>query len=150
MTAISHAPASIAPTTTTTSPRPRAAARWAGRILTAIPVAFLTFDAAIKFTHIQPVTETMATLGWPVGLAPVLGALLLACLALYLFPPTAALGAVLLTGYLGGAVATHVRVGNPLFSHILFPTYVGALLWAGLLLRDRRVRALIPFRGPAA
>jgi hypothetical protein len=113
-------------------------------------VAFLTFDAAIKFTHIQPVTETMATLGWPADLAPALGALLLACLALYLLPPTAALGAVLLTGYLGGAVATHVRVGNPLFSHILFPTYVGALLWGGLLLRDRRVRALIPFRGPAA
>ena len=74
---------------------------------------------------------------------PILGAIQLACLALYLLPRTAPLGAVLWTGYLGGAIAVHVRVGNPLFTHVLFPTYVAALLWGGLWLRDRRVRALL-------
>ena len=92
----------------------------------------------------------MPLLGWPVSLAIPLGILLLSCLALYAIPRTAVLGAILLTGYLGGAVATHVRVADPLFSHVLFPVYVGAMLWGGLYLRDARLRALIPFRGTDA
>jgi len=119
------------------------AARWSGRVLTGIPVAFMLFDAAIKFAHIPEVAEASLQLGWPTHLNPVLGTLILGCLALHLWPRTAALGATLLTGYLGGAVAIHLRVGDPLGSHVLFPVYVGALFWAGLALRDARVRALI-------
>jgi len=89
------------------------------------------------------VAEPSIQLGWPTHLNPVLGVLILGCLALYLWPRTAALGATLLTGYLGGAVAIHLRVGDPLGSHVLFPVYVGALFWAGLALRDARVRTLI-------
>ena len=119
------------------------AARWSGRVLTGIPVAFMLFDAAIKFAHIPEVAEASLQLGWPAHLNPVLGVIILGCLALYLWPRTAALGATLFTGYLGGAVAIHLRVGDPLGSHVLFPVYVGALFWAGLALRDARVRALI-------
>ena len=123
--------------------RASTAARWSGRVLTGIPVAFMLFDAAIKFAHIPEVAEASLQLGWPTHLNPVLGVLILGCLALHLWPRTAALGATLLTGYLGGAVAVHLRVGDPLGSHVLFPVYVGALFWAGLALRDARVRALI-------
>ena len=119
---------------------------WAGRIVTAIPVLFLLFDAAIKFMQIAPVRESFAQLGYPERLAPTIGALALVCLTLYLIPRTSVLGAILLTGYLGGAVATQVRVGNPLLSHILFPTYVALLLWGGLWLRDDRLRLLLPLR----
>jgi len=119
---------------------------WAGRIVTAIPVLFLLFDAAIKFMQIAPVRESFAQLGYPERLAPTIGALALVCLTLYLIPRTSVLGAILLTGYLGGAVATQVRVGNPLLSHILFPTYVALLLWGGLWLRDDRLRLLVPLR----
>lgn len=119
---------------------------WAGRIVTAIPVLFLLFDAVIKFMQIAPVRESFAQLGYPERLAPAIGALALACLILYLIPRTSVLGAILLTAYLGGAVATHVRVGNPLVTHALFPTYVALLLWGGLWLRDDRLRALIPLR----
>lgn len=119
------------------------AARWSGRVLTGIPVAFMLFDAAIKFAHIPEVAEASLQLGWPTFLNPVLGVIILGCLALYLWPRTAALGATLFTGYLGGAVAIHLRVGDPLGSHVLFPVYVGALFWAGLVLRDARVRALL-------
>lgn len=119
---------------------------WAGRIVSAIPVLFLLFDAVIKFMQIAPVRESFAQLGYPERLAPAIGALALACLILYLIPRTSVLGAILLTAYLGGAVATHVRVGNPLVTHALFPTYVALLLWAGLWLRDDRLRALIPLR----
>lgn len=122
--------------------------RWIGRVLSGVPVLFLTFDAVIKLVHIPAVAEASAQLGLPDGLSTGLGLILLACLALYLAPRTAALGATLLTGYLGGAVAIHARVGNPLVSHTLFPVYVGALLWAGLFLRDARVRAAVgPTRG---
>jgi hypothetical protein len=75
-----------------------------------------------------------------------LGVILLSCVVAYAIPRTSVLGALLLTGYLGGAVATHVRVANPLFSHVLFPTYIAALLWGGLILRDARLRALLPIR----
>lgn len=119
---------------------------WGGRILTAVSALFLVFDGVTKLMRIAPVTEAMAQLGYPAGLAPGLGTLLLACLALYPVPRTSVLGAVLLTGYLGGAVATHVRVGNPLFTHVLFPVYVALMLWAGIYLREPRLRALIPLR----
>jgi hypothetical protein len=119
------------------------AARWGGRVLTALPVLFMTFDAVIKFAAIPAVAEASEKMGWPAHLNPVLGAVIVLCLALYLWPRTAALGATLFTGYLGGAVAIHARIGDPLATHTLFPIYVGALLWAGLYLRDARVRALL-------
>ena len=128
---------------TPTFARGSTAARWSGRVLTGIPVAFMLFDATVKFAHIPEVAEASLKLGWPTHLNPVLGVIILGCLALYLWPRTAALGATLFTGYLGGAVAIHLRVGDPLGSHILFPGYVGALFWAGLVLRDARVRALV-------
>ena len=128
---------------TPTFARGPTAVRWSGRVLTGIPVAFMLFDATVKFAHIPEVAEASLKLGWPTHLNPVLGVIILGCLALYLWPRTAALGATLFTGYLGGAVATHLRVGDPLGSHILFPVYVGALFWAGLVLRDARVRALV-------
>jgi hypothetical protein len=93
-----------------------------------------------------PVVETFAHLGLPISLANPLGIILIVCALLYAIPQTSILGAILLTGYLGGAVCTHLRVGDPLFSHILFPTYMGALLWLAIYLRHVRLRALIPFR----
>jgi hypothetical protein len=119
---------------------------WAGRVMTAIPVLFLLMDGGMKLFPIAPVTETMTQLGWQPSLAPKIGILLLASLALYVLPRTSVLGAILLTGYLGGAIATHVRVGNPLFTYVLFPVYVALLLWGGLYLREDRLRALIPLR----
>jgi hypothetical protein len=123
--------------------RPTHKARWTGGVLSAVPVLFMVFDSVIKFTEIQPVTESFTRLGYNVDVAPVIGLLELICLSAYLLPRTAVLGAVLLTGFLGGAIATHVRVADPLFSHILFPTYIAALLWSGLYLRDPRVRELV-------
>jgi hypothetical protein len=120
---------------------------WGARILTAIPVLFLLFDGVTKLILIKPVVDAMPTLGYPVSLARPIGTILLVCLVIYVIPRTAVLGAILLTGFLGGAVATNVRVGNPLFSHVLFPVYVALMLWGGLYLRDARLRALIPFRG---
>jgi hypothetical protein len=111
-----------------------------GRILTALPVLFLIFDASIKLGPIQAVSDAHARLGFPDVLAGMIGVLELACLTLYLVPATAVLGAVLLTAFLGGAVAIHLRIGDPLASHTLFPVYVGALFWAGLFLRDARLR----------
>src|SRR5262245_40126691 len=118
----------------------------AGKIVTALPVLFLAFDIVIKLMRIAPVLDSFRELGYPVSLAIWIGTLELVCLALYLIPRTAVLGAILLTGYLGGAIATHVRLGNPLFSHVLFPIYVALPLWAGLYLREERLRALIPVR----
>lgn len=120
--------------------------RWPGRVVSGIPAAFLAFDVAIKLVNPPFVAETSIKIGVPPELTVGLGVLLAACLALYLIPRTAPLGAVLLTGYLGGAVFTHLRVGDPLISHTLFPIYVGALLWAGLYLRDDRVRRLVAAR----
>jgi len=117
-----------------------------GRIVTALPVLFLVFDTGIKFTHVDAVAQSMNQLGYAPGAAPLIGILELICLAIYLIPSTAVLGSLLLTGYLGGAIASHVRVGNPLFSHELFPMYVAGLLWLGLYLREPRLRALLPFR----
>jgi len=117
-----------------------------GRILKAIPILFLTFDAAIKLANIPAVAEACEKLGLPAHLAPGLGILLLACVALYAIPRTAPIGAVLLTGYLGGAILTHLRVGDPLLSHTLFPIYVAVFVWGGLYLRDERVRRLVAAR----
>jgi hypothetical protein len=119
---------------------------WVGRVLSALAVLFLIFDGVIKVMVIEPVVEASARLGLPVDVARGIGILELVCVAVYLIPRTSVLGAVLLTGFLGGAIAIHVRIGDPLFSHVLFPAYVGALLWGGLFLRDGRVRALIPLR----
>jgi len=117
---------------------------WAGRIMSGIVVAFLVPDAVMKFFKPAPVVEAFAHVGWPLALANTLGVLLLVCTALYAFPATSVVGGILLTGYLGGAVATHLRTGDPLFSHVLFPTYMGLLLWGGLYLREGRLRALLP------
>jgi hypothetical protein len=125
---------------------PTTRSRWTGRVLSGIPVLFLAFDVAIKLAGVPAVAEASEKLGLPADLAPALALLLASCLALYLVPRTAVLGAVLLTGYLGGAVLTHVRVGDPLFSHTLFPVYIGALLWTGLYMRDARVRRLFAAR----
>lgn len=113
-----------------------------------IAVLFLAFDAGIKLAASPQAMAGTGALGYPLSVVVPLGALQLVLLVLYLVPRTAPLGAILWTGYLGGAVATHVRLLNPLFTHILFPTYVAALLWGGLWLRDPRVRALL--RRPGA
>ena len=118
-------------------------ARRAGRILSGIAVLFLTFDMAIKLSMAKAAVEGTTQLGWQPHHLPILGAIQLVCLVVYLIPRTAPLGAVLWTGYLGGAIATHLRLDNPLFTHVLFPVYVAALLWGGLWLRDERVRAAL-------
>jgi hypothetical protein len=117
---------------------------WTGRVLTGLFVLFMAFDIAIKLIDLPIVDATMAGLGWPAGSGRAIGALELVLLALYLAPRTAVLGAVLMTGLLGGAVATHVRIGDPLFSHVLFGVYLGLFAWGGLWLRDRRLRGLMP------
>lgn len=119
------------------------ARRWTGRIISGLAVLFLTFDAVIKLIVIQPVVEAFTKLGYDPNVAVGIGVLLLACTILYAIPRTAILGAVLLTGYLGGAVATHVRVSDPLLTHSLFPVYLGMLIWGGLYLRDRRLTTLL-------
>lgn len=132
----------LATTTPSTSPS-RRWVRWTGRVVTAIPVLFLTLDGAAKIAMPAPVVEGTEKLGYSTSVIVPLGILTLVCLALHLYRRTAVLGAVLLTGYLGGAVATHVRVGDPVFSHVLFPVYLGVFVWLGLYLRDRRVRGLL-------
>jgi hypothetical protein len=118
-------------------------ARLAGRILSGLAIAFLTFDVAIKLVPNKMALEGTTSLGYQPHHVLVIGLLGLICLVLYVIPRTAPIGAILWTGYLGGAIATHLRLDNPLFSHILFPTYVAALIWGGLYLRDPRVRALL-------
>jgi hypothetical protein len=120
---------------------------WAGRIISGIVVLFLVFDASLKLMVVDPVVKGMAELGYPVSLAPTIGIILLICTAAYVFPRTAPLGAMLLTGYLGGAVASQLRIGKPLLGYTLFPIYVAVLAWGGLYLRDSRVRALLAPRG---
>lgn len=116
--------------------------RWIGRVLSAIAALFLIMDGGMKVMRAAPSVEGTVALGFPEGSVVGIGVLLLACVAVYLVPRTALLGAVLLTGYLGGAIAVHVRLGNPLFTHTLFPLYVATMVWGGLALRDARVRAL--------
>ena len=124
-------------------PTPSGRTRWAGRVLTGIAVLFLTFDMTIKLAGVKEAVDGTVQLGFAPHHLPILGLLQLACLALYLLPRTAPLGAVLWTGYLGGAVATHLRLDNPLLTHTLFPVYLAAVVWGGLYLRDDRVRALV-------
>ena len=107
---------------------------------------FLLFDVVIHFTKPAPVVTAFEALGWSASLSVPLAIIELACLVLYLIPRTSVLGAVLLTGYLGGAVATNLRVGAPLITNVLFPVYVGVFLWGGLYLRDARVREVFPVR----
>ena len=123
------------------------AASWTGRALSAIVVLFMIFDGVIKLPPLEIVTQTMSEIGWPAdaNIARLLGVIGLVSTALYAVPRSSVLGAILLTAYMGGAISTHVRIGNPLFSHTLFGVYLGVILWAGLYLRDPRVRALIPF-----
>ena len=116
---------------------------WTGRIISGLFAFLLALDALGKFMKPEPVVQGTLELGYPVSVIVPLGVLLLAGVIFYALPRTAVFGAILLTGYLGGAVATHVRVGNPTFTHVLVPVYVGVLLWVGLTLRDRRLEALL-------
>jgi hypothetical protein len=122
------------------------APRYAGRTLSGIAIAFLGFDAAVKVLLVPQVVEASAKLGFSASTVFNLGVILLASVLLYAYPRTSVLGAVLLTGYLGGAIATHVKLGDPLFSHVLFPLYVALFVWGGLFLRDGRLRALFPVK----
>lgn len=123
------------------------AAYWGGWVISGLAIAFLLIDVGMKLLALPIVIETSGALGFMgTGVARGLGVVLLICTLFYAAPQTAMLGAILLTGYLGGTVATHVRVGSPLFTHTLFGVYLGLLLWGGLYLRDARLRALIPLR----
>lgn len=119
---------------------------WTGRVFSSLAVLFLLFDSIGKLLQVQPVIDGTVQLGYPRDIVFSLGVILLSCVVAYVIPRTSVVGALLLTGYLGGAIATHVRVGSPLFTHVLFPTYVAALLWGGLILRDARLRAFLPIR----
>jgi hypothetical protein len=116
---------------------------WAGRIISGLAVLFLLFDSLIKVLKLAPAVEGTTALGYPATAVRGIGIIELVCLLFYVIPRTSVLGAILLTGYLGGAIATHVRVGSPLLTHTLFPIYVALLIWGGLFLRDDRLRALI-------
>jgi DoxX-like protein len=122
------------------------AAIWAGRIMSGLVIAFFLFDGGIKLVPLDIVITASQQLGIPGELARTLGILSLICTILYAIPQTSVLGAILLTGYLGGTVATHLRIADPLFTHTLFGVYLGLLVWGGLYLRDERLRALIPLR----
>ena len=114
-----------------------------GRALSAVAVAVLLFDSVGKVLEVAPVVAGTTQLGYPEGIVRTLGVILLLCVVVHLIPRASVLGAVLLTGYLGGAVATHVRVGDPLLTHVLFPVYVAAFIWGGLLLRDARLQRVL-------
>ncbi len=129
---------------TQTTPVPKSTI-WAGRIISALPVLFLLMDGVMKLVKPRVVVEATVRLGYPESVILGLGIVLITCTVLYIISATSVLGAILLTGYLGGAVATHVRVGEGLFS-VLFPVMVGVLIWLGLYLRDGRLRALVPLR----
>jgi len=130
-------------TTITATAAPRVSAARVGLVLSAVTTAFLLFDAVIHILNIEPVVEATRELGYPAGSAVAIGVLELACLALYVVPRTSVLGALVLTGYLGGAVSAHVRIESPLLSTTLFPVYLGIALWAGLYLRNAALRAAV-------
>jgi DoxX-like family len=119
---------------------------WTGRILSALPALFLLMDGIMKVMKPDFVVKATVELGYPEEVIFGLGIVVLICVVLYIIPYTSVLGAILLTGYLGGAVASHLRHGDPLFSHVLSPVYFAILLWGGLYLREPRVSALVPFR----
>ena len=118
----------------------------AGRAMSGLAMAFLAFDTTIKLLKIEPVVTAFAALGYDPAVARPIGLVILVCLVLYAIPRAAVLGAVLTTGLLGGAMASHVRIDSPLFTHTLFSVYLGLLVWGGLWLRDPRLRALFPVR----
>lgn len=118
--------------------------RIAGWVISGLMAGFNLFDAMGKFAKPHAVADAFVRTGWPLELSSALGDILLVCTALYLIPRTSVLGAVLLTAYLGGAVATNLRLENPLFTNTFFPVYFGILIWVGLLLRDARVKAVFP------
>lgn len=126
------------------------AALWTGRGLSGFITLALALDCVMKLVQHPEAVKGTAELGYPASAVFVIGVIQLVCLLAYVIPRTAVLGAVLLTGYLGGAIATHVRLGNPLFTHVLSPVYVAAFIWGGLYLRDRAVRAVLPFVKPGA
>jgi DoxX-like family len=119
---------------------------WTGRAIAGLIALFCLFDAAMKFVQPKPVADAFVRTGWPLHLSVTLGVLLMTSTVLYLIPRTAILGAILLTGYLGGAVATNLRLENPLFSYTLFPVYFGVLVWVSLWLRDPKLQELVPLR----
>lgn len=141
MTATSDAPATVVPST----PVPSSAARWTGRVLSGLVGGFLLLDGAMKLFKPDFVVEATVKAGFSEGVIVPLGITLTACAVLNLVPLTAVLGAILLTGYLGGAVATHVRAADGAFS-IVFAVAFGVLVWLGLYLREPRLRALAPLR----
>jgi DoxX-like protein len=119
---------------------------WTARILSALVTLFMLFDSVIHLTTPTPVVEAFARLGYPLGTSVGIGIIELACVVLYVIPRTAVLGAVLLTGVFGGAIAAQIRIGSSAFETYIFPLLMGLLLWGGLWLRDDRLRALVPFR----
>ena len=123
---------------------PSNGALWTGRVLSGVVIVFLLVDGAMKLIPLDIVVETSEQLGIPGSLARTLGVLTLVSTVLYAIPRTSVLGAILLTGYLGGAIYTHLRAGSPIFTHLLFGVYLGLMIWGGLYLRDERVRALLP------
>ncbi|MEP6781048.1 MAG: DoxX family protein [Gemmatimonadaceae bacterium] len=130
----------------TSSPRRISKTVLAGRIISGIVVVLLTMDASMKLFGVKEAVEGTAKLGFASNVLLPLGLIQIAGLIMYLFPRTAALGALLWTGYLGGAVAVHVQLGNPMFTHVLSPVYVATFLWLGLFLRDERIRAVLGAR----
>lgn len=133
-----------------TQTAPSKTALYTGYVLTTLFTLFMLMDAAVKFTHAAPVIDANNQLGFPLRLLPAIGVLAFILLALYLIPRTAVLGAVLFTGYFGGAIALHLRVDHPLFSYTLFPIYIALFLWGGLWLRDANLRELFPVTHPPA
>ena len=117
-----------------------------GYVFTGLAALFLTFDTVLKVLRLGPAVEGTIALGYPVDSVLWIGIIELVCLVLYLIPRTSVLGALLMTGYLGGAIATHVRISSPLLTHTLFPIYVALLLWGGLYLREKRLQVLVPLR----
>jgi hypothetical protein len=122
--------------------------QWLGRLLSGFAILFLLFDVAMKLVPLPVVTETMDRIGYGSSktLARALGAITMICTILYAVPPTSFVGAILVTGYLGGAIASHLRIDSPLFTHNLFGLYFGLMVWGGLWLRDPKLRQLLPFR----
>lgn len=114
--------------------------------MSGVVITFMTLDCAIKLAQLEVVKRSMIQLGYPPGLGLAIGAIETICLVLYVVPRTAVLGAILLTAVYGGAIASHLRLGDPLFTHVLFGVYLGLLAWGGLYLRDESLRSLIPFR----
>jgi len=140
MTVISHNGIDLAGTSSISR-----GALWTGRVMSGLVIAFLLMDGAMKLIPLQVVIDTSQQMAIPLDIIPTLGVLTLVGTLLYAWPRTSVLGAIVLTGYLGGAIYAHLRLADPLFTHTLFGVYLGLLIWGGLYLRDPRVRALIPF-----